>query len=238
MRLANKTILITGAARGLGRAFAEAGVRAGADVVIADILDSGQDTAKAIGARFLPLDIASPASVDPVGKALPKLDALVNNAAVTNSGGRSLEELDVETWDRVMAINVRGPWLMTRACLPHLKKTRGRVVNIASDTAMWGAPKLLAYISSKGAVMAMTRGMARELGPDGITVNAIAPGLTEVEATEYVPAERHALYRNGRAIKRAQVPADVCGALLFLLSDDAAFMTGQVLPVNGGFVMN
>jgi NAD(P)-dependent dehydrogenase (short-subunit alcohol dehydrogenase family) len=84
----------------------------------------------------------------------------------------------------------------------------------------------------------MTRGMARELGPHGITVNAIAPGLTEVEATEYVPAERHRQYVEGRAIRRAQVPQDVCGALLFLLSDDAAFMTGQVLPVNGGFVMN
>ena len=238
MRLANKTILITGAARGLGRAFAEAAARAGAEVVIADVLQSGEDTARAIGARFVQADLSSPASIDALGKKLDKLDGLVNNAAITNSGGRSMDELDVETWDRVMAVNVRAPWLMTRACLPHLKKNRGRVVNVASDTAMWGAPKLLAYISSKGALIAMTRGMARELGPHGITVNAVAPGLTEVEATEYVPAERHALYRNGRAIKRAQLPADVCGALLFLLSDDAAFMTGQVLPVNGGFVMN
>ena len=127
---------------------------------------------------------------------------------------------------------------MTKSLLPLLRRSGGRVVNIASYTAMWGAPTLLAYISSKGALIAMTRGMARELGPHGITVNAIAPGLTEVEATEYVPAERHAHYRKGRAIQRSQVPADVCGALLFLLSDDAAFMTGQVLPVNGGFVMN
>ena len=238
MRLADKTIVITGAARGLGRAFAEAAVGAGASVVVADILDSGEDTARALGARFIKVDLSSPASIDALAGKLDKVDGLVNNGAVTNSGGRLLEELDVETWDRVMAVNVRGAWLMTKACLPHLKRNRGRVVNLASDTAMWGAPKLLAYISSKGAVIAMTRGMARELGPHGVTVNAIAPGLTEVEATEYVPAERHALYRNGRAIKRAQVPADVCGALLFLLSDDAAFMTGQVLPVNGGFVMN
>ncbi len=167
-----------------------------------------------------------------------KLDGLVNNAAITNSGGRTLEELDVETWDRVMAVNVRGTWLMTRACLPLLRKSKGKVVNIASDTAMWGAPKLLAYISSKGAVIAMTRGMARELGPDGVTVNAIAPGLTEVEATEYVPQERHRHYLQGRALKRAQQPEDACGALLFLLSEDAAFMTGQVIPVNGGFAMN
>lgn len=238
MLLDNKTILVTGAARGLGRAFAEAAVRAGAEVVVADVLESGKQMARDLGARFVLLDLASPDSIDQVGKALPKLDALVNNAAITNSGGRTLEELDIETWDRVMDVNVRGTWLMTRAVLPQLKRAKGRVVNIASDTAMWGAPKLLAYISSKGAVVAMTRGMARELGAYGITVNAIAPGLTEVEATQYVPAERHAQYLNGRAIKRAQLPDDVCGALLFLLSDDAAFVTGQVLPVNGGFVMN
>ena len=240
MQLGNKTILVTGGARGLGRAFAEAAIKAGAEVVIADVLPSGEDTASAIGARFLQLDLASPAAIEAVAKKLQKLDGLVNNAAITNSGGRTMEELDVQTWDRVMNVNVRGTWLLTKACLPLLKRSKGRVVNIASDTAMWGAPKLLAYLSSKGAVIAMTRGMARELGPHGITVNAVAPGLTEVEATEYVPAERHQHYAQGRALKRerAQQPGDVCGAVMFFLSDDAAFMTGQVLPVNGGFVMN
>jgi NAD(P)-dependent dehydrogenase (short-subunit alcohol dehydrogenase family) len=238
MSLRNKTILITGGARGLGRAFAEASVKAGADVVIADILPSVMDAGKEIGARAFVTDLASPDSIEGLAKKIEKLDGLVNNAAITNSGGRTLEELDVETWDRVMTVNVRGTWLMTKACLPLLRKSKGKIVNVASDTAMWGAPKLLAYISSKGAVMAMTRGMARELGPAGINVNAIAPGLTEVEATEYVPAERHQHYAQGRAIKRAQQPHDACGALLFLLSDEAAFMTGQTLPVDGGFVMN
>jgi NAD(P)-dependent dehydrogenase (short-subunit alcohol dehydrogenase family) len=237
MPLRNKTILITGGARGLGRAFAEAAVAAGADVVIADLLD-GTEVAKRLGARFVGVDLASPASIAEAAGAIGKLDGLVNNAAITNSGGRSMEELDVETWDKVMAVNVRGTWLMTCACLPALRKAKGKVVNIASDTALWGAPKLLAYISSKGAVIAMTRGMARELGPDGITVNAIAPGLTEVEATEYVPADRHRYYAEGRALKRAQQAQDACGAVMFFLSDEAAFMTGQVLPVNGGFVMN
>ncbi|HEX6267602.1 MAG TPA: SDR family oxidoreductase [Burkholderiales bacterium] len=238
MSLSSRHILITGGARGLGRAFAEAAIRAGARVSIADILESGREVAESIGARFIHLDLASPSSIENSLSGLRELDGLVNNAAITDSGGRSLEELDVETWDRVMAVNVRGTWLMTKACLPLLRESRGKVVNIASDTALWGAPRLLAYLSSKGAVIAMTRGMARELGPHGITVNALAPGLTEVEATEYVPAERHRQYVEGRAIRRAQVPHDVCGALLFLLSDDAAFMTGQVLPVNGGFVMN
>ena len=237
MQLSNKTVLITGGARGLGRAFAEAARASGADVLIADILD-GHQVARDIGGAFFPVDLASPQAIQQLAAKLTRLDGLVNNAAITDSGGRTLEELDVDTWDRVMAVNVRGTWLMTRACLPALRRSRGKVVNIASDTALWGAPRLLAYISSKGAVIAMTRGLARELGPEGITVNAVAPGLTEVEATEYVPAERHRLYRDGRAVKRAQVPADVCGAVLFFLSDDASFMTGQVLPVNGGFAMN
>jgi NAD(P)-dependent dehydrogenase (short-subunit alcohol dehydrogenase family) len=238
MSLRNRTILVTGGARGLGRAFAERAIAAEADVVIADIAPSVHDTARAIGARSFSVDLSSPVSIEELAGKIERLDGLVNNAAITDSGGRTLEELDIETWDRVMAVNVRGTWLMTRACLPHLRKSKGRIVNIASDTAMWGAPKLLAYISSKGALAAMTRGLARELGAHGITVNAIAPGLTEIEATQYVPAERHQYYLQGRAIKRAQQPHDACGAVLFLLSDDAAFMTGQVIPVNGGFVMN
>jgi NAD(P)-dependent dehydrogenase (short-subunit alcohol dehydrogenase family) len=239
MSLSNKRILITGGARGLGRAFAEAAIGAGAAVSIADVQsDLGTATARQIGASFLHLDVGSPDSIGAAVRTIANLDGLVNNAAVTDSGGRTMDQLDVDTWDRVMAVNVRGAWLMSKACLPLLRKSRGRIVNVASDTALWGAPKLLAYVSSKGALVAMTRGMARELGPEGITVNAIAPGLTEVEATRYVPAERHQHYLQGRAIRRAQLPHDVCGALLFLLSDDAAFMTGQVLPVNGGFVMN
>ncbi len=140
------------------------------------------------------------------------LDALINNAAITNSGGKFADELAVDTWDAVMNVNVRGTWLMSTAALPHLRDSgRGSIVNIASDTAMWGAPKLLAYVASKGAVIAMTRSLAREFGAHGITVNAIAPGLTEVEATAYVPAERHEYYLKGRALNRAQVPDDVHG---------------------------
>lgn len=239
--LSDRRILITGGARGLGRAFAEAAIGAGARVTIADILeDLGKKTAREIGAGFLVLDLASCESIQSCAKQLGALDGLVNNAAIaTGIGGKTMEEIDPETWDRVMQVNVRGTWLMTRACLPYLKKSSsGRVVNLASDTAMWGAPKLMHYVASKGAVIAMTRAMARELGGAGITVNAVAPGLTLGEATEYVPAERHRQYVEGRALKRAQQPEDVRGAVLFLLSDDAAFITGQVLPVNGGFVMN
>jgi NAD(P)-dependent dehydrogenase (short-subunit alcohol dehydrogenase family) len=243
--LEGKRLLITGAARGLGEAFAGAAVAAKAQVVIADVLEeSGRATAEKIGARFVPLDLARPESIDACARrvtdALGGLDGLVNNGAIaTGIGGKFLDEIDVATWDRVMTVNVRGTWLMTRAVLPYLKASgRGKVVNIASDTALWGAPRLLHYVASKGAVIAMTRAMARELGTFGIAVNAIAPGLTLVEATEYVPKERHDLYVNGRAINREQVPEDLTGTCMFLLSDGASFVTGQLLPVNGGFVMN
>jgi NAD(P)-dependent dehydrogenase (short-subunit alcohol dehydrogenase family) len=242
--LRDRRILITGGARGLGRKFAEAARAAGAQVAIADILEAdGRTAAKEIGATFVPLDLAAPASIDAcveqAAAALGGLDGLVNNGAITSSGGKTLAELEIDVWDRVMSVNVRGTWLATRAAWPHLRAAgAGRVINIASDTALWGAPRLLAYVASKGAVVAMTKSMARELGVDGITVNAVAPGLTLVEATEYVPAERHRLYQEGRAITRAQLPEDVCGAVTYLLSAAAGFVTGQLLAVNGGFVMH
>jgi len=247
--LQNRRILITGAARGLGRAFAQRALQAGARVVLADVLaDALHATVEAFQADGLPayalvFDMNDPASIAACAAGaiawLGGLDGLVNNAAMTHSGGKTAQALEVDVWDQVMRINVRGTWLMTRACQPALKASgRGAVINLASDTPLWGAPRLLAYVASKGAVIAMGRSLARELGPDNITVNTIAPGLTLVEATEYVPRERHDLYESQRAISRTQVPDDVCGAVLFLLSDLSRFMTGQLLAVNGGFVMH
>lgn len=247
--LAGRRILVTGAARGLGEAFARAVSAAGAQVVLADVLEErGRATAAALrdtggDAQFVFLDQADPTSIEQcVTQAvacLGGLDGLVNNAAITNSGGLGYDEIDIDTWDNVMQVNVRGTWLMTRAAAPLLRASDGaRVVNLASDTALWGAPNLLAYVASKGAIIAMTRSLARELGDDDITVNAVAPGLIEVEATEYVPEARHRLYRDGRALQREQRPKDVCDAVVFLLSGAAAFVTGQTLPVNGGFVFN
>jgi NAD(P)-dependent dehydrogenase (short-subunit alcohol dehydrogenase family) len=247
--LADRRVIVTGGARGLGAAFVQALAQAGARVTFGDVLhEAGTALAETLtrdghDIGYLPLDLARPDSVtafvEAAAQRMGGVDGLINNAAITDSGGKLASELSVQTWDAVMAVNVRGTWLASIAAQRWLCESgRGAIVNIASDTALWGAPKLLAYVASKGAVIAMTHCLAREFGNDGITVNAIAPGLTEVEATAYVPAERHAYYREGRALRRAQIPEDVTGPVLFLLSDAARFVTGQLLPVNGGFVMN
>ncbi|MGH8632256.1 MAG: SDR family oxidoreductase [Burkholderiales bacterium] len=247
--LAGRRILVTGAARGLGFAFARMLCEHGAQVALADLreelLQASVATLRADGFTVagIAVDVSDPESIrrcaDQAVRDLGGLDGLVNNAAVTDSGGRGMDDIDIAKWDQVMDVNVRGTWLMTRACRPTLRASgRGAIVNLASDTAMWGAPNLLAYVASKGAVIAMTHSLARELGADNITVNAIAPGLVLVEATQYVPEVRHRHYVDQRAIQREQTPQDVSGAVVYAMSDLARFVTGQVLAVNGGFVMH
>jgi NAD(P)-dependent dehydrogenase (short-subunit alcohol dehydrogenase family) len=248
MSLEERIVVVTGAGRGLGRAFAEACAVAGAQVVVADVnTDWGEHTARALKetgaeASFLPVDLGEPDSIEALASALGqrfgRIDGLVNNAAIaTGIGGKTFEEIDIETWDRVMRVNVRGTWLVTRALAPLFATGgQGRIVNVASDTALWGAPRLLAYVASKGAVIAMTRSLARELGPRGIGVTVVAPGILRCEATEYVPAERHRMYEIGRAVPGPQHPEDIVDTVVFLLTPAALALTGQVLPVNAGFV--
>lgn len=247
--LAGKRIVVTGAARGLGFSFAQTVAEQGAKVILCDILEERlQESTETLRRQGFDvqnycIDLADPASIHQAFEHIAQqgaIDGLINNAALaTGVGGKTLDEYDLELWDRVMTVNVKGTWLVTKAALPLLKQSQhGKIVNIASDTALWGAPRLMAYVASKGAIISMTRSMARELGQHRICVNAIAPGLTKVEATEYVPEERHQLYENGRALQGEQLPEDVTGTALYLLSDMANFVTGQLIPVNGGFVFN
>jgi NAD(P)-dependent dehydrogenase (short-subunit alcohol dehydrogenase family) len=247
--LAGRTVLITGAARGVGRSIAQACAAAGARLILADVLeDAGRATTEALirdgaNARFVPVDLADPASIARLGEDVAahegELHGLVNNAAIaTGIGGPMFDEIALDTWDRVMQVNVRGTWLVTRALAPLLERSgSGRIVNLASDTALWGAPRLLAYVASKGAVMAMTRSLARELGPrNGVGVTAVAPGIMRNEATEYVPEERHRFYETGRAVPGPQTPEDITATIVFLLTPGALALTGQTLPVGAGFV--
>jgi len=248
--LSGRTIVITGAARGVGRAIAQACARHGARLVLADVLvELGRATADELAAtgspvRFAPLDLADPASIEQFGSDIAReekhIHGLVNNAAIaTQVGGAAFENIDIELWDRVMQVNVRGTWLVTRTLSPlFVDGGQGRIVNLASDTALWGPPRLLAYVASKGAIISMTRSLARELGPRGIGVTAVAPGIMKNEATDYVPAERHRHYETGRAVPGPQFPEDIVDVVAFLLTPGALPLTGQVLPVNAGFVFN
>jgi NAD(P)-dependent dehydrogenase (short-subunit alcohol dehydrogenase family) len=246
--LGGRTIVVTGAARGVGRVIAEACAAAGARLVLADILEAdGRDTTATMAqngasARFVTVDLANPESIARLAADVEAhegcADGLVNNAAIaTGIGGPLFDEIDIDVWDKVMQVNVRGTWLVTRALAPLLVRSgTGRIVNVASDTALWGAPRLLAYVASKGAVIAMTRSLSRELGPRGVGITVVAPGIMRNEATEYVPKERHDLYEKGRAVPGPQIPEDIAATILFLLTPGALALTGQTLPVDAGFV--
>jgi NAD(P)-dependent dehydrogenase (short-subunit alcohol dehydrogenase family) len=252
-RLEGKTAIVTGGARGIGAHYSRALAAAGARVMIADIEDGatlateiaakhGKDAA--VSERF---DVGDEDSVKGLVattmQRLGRIDILVNNAALyAKLSPRNFNEWDVEVWDKVMAINVRGPYLMVRHVAPHMiAQKSGKIINIASGAAYKGVPRMLPYVTSKGAMLAFTRALSRELGAHGIAVNSLSPGYilsdTGLENSTHVEEERIPV-RNSRAFKRDGYPEDLVGALVFLASSDSDFVTGQSLVVDGGSVNN
>jgi NAD(P)-dependent dehydrogenase (short-subunit alcohol dehydrogenase family) len=244
-RFDGRTVVVTGGARGIGERYVRAFAGRGAHVVIADRLrDEGEALAAELGCAFVETDVADEASVAAMARAAAEhsgaIDVLVNNAAVYAELGGKLpfDEIPVQEWDRVMAVNVRGPWLCTRAVFPFMRERGGSIVNIASVTAHIGTAGFAHYVASKAAVMGLTRSLAREVGKHGITVNAVAPGLVANDATRALNDDMYLEQAaRVRAVPRDMDPDDLVGAVLFLASADSAFVSGQTMVVDGGGVM-
>ena len=247
-RLAGKTVVITGAGRGIGAVMAKRMAQEGANVVVTDVLDT-KGTVEAItetggSAIGISVDVTSDdnlaAMVETTEKAFGSLDILVNNASIFAAlQPKPFMQIDNDEFDKVMTVNARGVHQATRAVVPAmLRAGGGKIVNIASGTFYYGAPGLSHYTASKGAVIALTRCHGRELGDKNIQVNAIAPGLTESEAlqgnTGFDPARAPTV--PSRSIKREMLPEDLLGTLMYLITPDSNFVTGQTLNVDGGKV--
>jgi 3-oxoacyl-[acyl-carrier protein] reductase len=253
MSLAGKVAIVTGAARGLGREYAQALAAHGALVVASDIADCSETVAAVAAAgskavavrtdvsRVEQAQALAQAAVDAFGR----IDGLVNNAALygTLRGGR-FEAISETDWDAAMAVNVKGIWNCCKAVVPEMRKAGngGSIINIASLAATYGMPFALHYTTSKAAVIGLTRGLARELGRDRIRVNAIAPSAVLTEGTREFLGDKYdkalEVIRTGQAIQRNLEPGDVAGAVLWLLSDESRFTTGQTIAVDGGTVMH
>jgi len=251
MRLKGRTAIVTGAGCGIGKAIAMRLAQDGANIVVADIKDALPSaahiaTAAGVGTLGLDIDVSSQTDTERMAAdtlaAFGSIDILVNNAAMFAAVRlRPFEQIPVDEWKRLMEINIMGVGLCCRAVSPQMRKQqRGRIINLASGAPLKGVPLFLHYIASKGAVIAMTRGLAREMGRDGITVNSLAPGFTLSEGvaaeSDHMEFSREMSLKS-RAIARDETPEDLVGAASFLASDDAAFMTGQTVVVDGGSAM-
>ena len=251
MRLKDRVAIVTGAARGLGRAYALRLAKEGAKVVVADILDGKEtvDAVTAVGgeALYVKTDVTSEESTHELARKVVerfgRIDILVNNAALfADLVKKPFWEIPASEWDKVMAINLKGPFLCAKAVYPQMKKQgKGKIINVASGTFYKGLPLFLHYVVSKGGNVAITRSMAREVGDAGINVNCIAPGYTETEVLKENPQDPPDVIKmasTARCIKRPETPDDLTGTIVFLSSDDSDFITGQTILVDGGSALN
>jgi 3-oxoacyl-[acyl-carrier protein] reductase len=241
-RLQDRVAIVTGAAKGIGRGIAERLSAEGAVVVVADLDDTkGREMAEALSAggsraAFQHVDVSDPASVTAMVRTtierFGRLDIQVSNAGITNRA--AFLDYPLDDWNEVLRVNLTGCFLCGQAAARAMKDKGGRIVNISSVSGQAGGMGRAAYGASKAGIINLTQTMAMELAPHGITVNAIAPGPTQVERTAHGPAQREAFMRR-MAIKRYGKPSDIAAAAAYLASDDADFVTGHVLNVDGGF---
>ena len=245
--LMDRVIIITGAGQGIGRVFAKSFAMAGARVVIAERNEKtaasvATEIMKADGqALAITTDIADPASIDEMIELVEDeyghIDVLVNNAAIFSTlQMRPFEQIPLEEWEQVLRVNITGAFLCARAVLPAMRRAKwGRIINMASGAVSLGRPGYLHYIASKSALIGMSRSMARELGPDNITVNAILPGatFTEIERKTVTPQQKERIIAM-QCIPRAETPEDLVGTAMFLASEGSAFVTGQIINADGG----
>ena len=245
--LPEQTIIVTGAATGIGQAFALGAAAQGAHVVVADMngADETMDLITQAGGRatYAKVDVSDDASVKAMAelaiKATGRIDGLINNAAYFREVKLTpFEELDPAVWDRIFQVNVKGVWLCCKAVMPAMRgRGKGSIVNIASVVAVAGQPGYLHYVATKGAVLSMTKGLAKEGGKDGVRCNVIAPGFVITDATKNRPIEWQQSFLKARALSREQRPTDLVGTALYLLSDLAGFVSGQTIVVDGGHIM-